>query len=188
MNNNNTCVHVRAHTHTHTHFSQAQTFLDFQPAVLLRGVSFGLTVEINLLSSRNHICSAFLLGPPDPEAPTLPPLVCHSPWLHVYAEPIVSTHPKWLLLDPPSSKFHACLLSGLPWIHRVLPCLPLSDLSQRPADFTSNIHPESTPGPPCALSLNAKDFRWIFLAAPSLELSTSVTLCVSDLLPLNAVS
>ena len=41
MNNNNARAHT--HTHTHTHFFQAQTFLYFQPAVLLRGMSFGLT-------------------------------------------------------------------------------------------------------------------------------------------------
>ena len=185
-------MHTRTHTHTHTHtsFRPTRSFIFSQQSCSEACHSVS-QAEINLLSSRNHTLSTFLLRPPDPGAPTLPPLVCHTPWLHVRAEPVASTHPKW---HPPSSKFHTCLLSGLPWIHRVIPgcllkpCLPLSDLSQCPADFISSIRPESTHGPPCALSLKAKDFRWIFLAAPSLALSTNVTLYVSDLLSLNAVS
>ena len=203
MNKNNAYVHAHAHTHTHTHththphthFFQAQAVLYFQPAGLLRDVSLSLTGGDKLLSPCNHSRSAFLPGllltlrlrHCRPLSVTLPRLLiyCWARGLHT---------PQRAAPRSPSSIFHTCLLSGLPWMHRVIPgcllypCLPLSDLSQRPADFISSIHLESTHYPPCALSLKAKDFWWVFLAAPSVEFSTNVTLCFSDLLPLTAVS
>ena len=110
-------------------------------------------------------------------------------------EPTVSIHPQ--IAAPPSflfNKFHNYLLSCLNWIRRDHPCVLLKPLSPTiwsitvSCWFISNIHLESTHDPPIALSLKAQGLPWIFLAASSLGLNSNVTLCISDLLSLNAVS
>ena len=191
MNKNNAYVH--ANTHTQTSFRPRQSFIFNQQACseVYHSVS---QVEINCCPLATTVVAPSSLGPYWPwGSDTAAPCLSHFPGSSSTAEPVVSTHPRWLLLDP-------LLVNSIPvsWVAYpgcigsipgclLNPCLPLSDLSQHPADFISSIHLESTHSPPCALSLKAKDFWWVFLAAPSVEFSTNVTLCFSDLLPLPAV-
>ena len=123
-------MHTCTQRHTHTDFFQAQTVLYFQPAGLLRGVSFSLTGGDKLLSSRNHSRSTFLPGP----LLTLRlrhcrPLSVTLPWLLIYRWARSLHAPQMAAPRSPSSKFHTCLLSGLPWMHRVHPWVPLEPLS-----------------------------------------------------------